>query len=322
MQLSLTMSRPYPRQKILSAPWLSTEWNPKIVHDLLERLTPQQCRIMIASQEPIEGRAYERKEQWYGTEYTIVPMSQKLLEVSSVSTARRLRRSRCFVRSYRKSPRPTSRASRFRGPTHSFLLIWRSRTRSRWPRCVSAIRCRSETDKPRSSQPSKRPLSLRNNPVARLWYKKDDRWWVPRAGAFILLRRYVLLALLSGDLVSDGRDFNSPLIDDTALHSVQSRLFTELVRDSLSEYSYDADLAGLRYTFDSQADAILLTIEGYNDKLAVLAKVVLERIRTLKVDPERFSIIMDQVRSSKGEPRSGADSLLSVSYDARTSTAD
>lgn len=187
---------------------------------------------------------------------------------------------------------------------------------------MSAIRCRSETDKPRSSQPSKRPLSLRNNPVARLWYKKDDRWWVPRAGAFILLRRYVLLALLSGDLVSDGRDFNSPLIDDTALHSVQSRLFTELVRDSLSEYSYDADLAGLRYTFDSQADAILLTIEGYNDKLAVLAKVVLERIRTLKVDPERFSIIMDQVRSSKGEPRSGADSLLSVSYDARTSTAD
>ena len=123
---------------------------------------------------------------------------------------------------------------------------------------------------------AKRPLSLQNSPISRLWYKKDDRWWVPRASAFFLLR--------------------SPLIDDTALNSVKSRFFTELIRDSLTEYSYDAELAGLSYTFDSQADGILLTVDGYNDKLAVLAKVVFEKIRSLQVDPQRFTIIKDQVR--------------------------
>lgn len=88
----------------------------------------------------------------------------------------------------------------------------------------------------------------------------------------------------------------SPLIDDTPLHAVQSRLFTELIRDSLVEYSYDADLAGLSYTFDSQADGILLTIDGYDDKLEVLSKVVFDTIKTLKVDKKRFDIIVDQVR--------------------------
>lgn len=54
-------------------------------------------------------------------------------------------------------------------------------------------------------------------------------------------------------------------------------------------------MAGLSYTFDSQADGILLTIDGYNDKLGVLAKVVFEKMRTLQVDKKRFDIVMDQV---------------------------
>lgn len=52
----------------------------------------------------------------------------------------------------------------------------------------------------------------------------------------------------------------------------------------------------MSYNFDSQGDGILLTLDGYNDKLAVLAKVVFDKMRTLKVDPKRFEIILDQVR--------------------------
>lgn len=94
---------------------------------------------------------------------------------------------------------------------------------------------------------------------------------------------------------ADHVNSNSPIIDDTALNSVNSRFVTELVRDALSEYSYDAELAGLSYTFDSQADGIVLTVDGYNDKLAVLAQVVFEKMKTLIVDPKRFDIIKDQV---------------------------
>lgn len=37
---------------------------------------------MIASQGEIEGKTYENKEEWYGTEYTIVPLADSLLKVS------------------------------------------------------------------------------------------------------------------------------------------------------------------------------------------------------------------------------------------------
>lgn len=97
----------------------------------------------------------------------------------------------------------------------------------------------------------------------------------------------------------------SPLIDNTPLNAVQSRFFTELIRDSLVEYSYDADLAGLSYTFSSEADGIVLTLDGYNDKLHVLARVVFEKIRSLQVDPKRFEIIKDQVRLLRHAHASG-----------------
>lgn len=65
--------------------------------------------------------------------------------------------------------------------------------------------------------------------------------------------------------------------------------------DAMNEYSYDADLAGLSYKLDTQADGILMTVDGYNDKLPVLAKVVLEKIATLKIDPKRFDLVKDQI---------------------------
>lgn len=51
----------------------------------------------------------------------------------------------------------------------------------------------------------------------------------------------------------------------------------------------------MSYTLESQADGILLTVDGYNDKLDVLAKVVVEKMRNLQVNEERFRLIVDQV---------------------------
>lgn len=82
MSLSLQMSKPYPRDLLLSAPWLYSDWNEDLVKGLASRLRRDNCRIMIASQGEIEGKTYENKEEWYGTEYTIVPLADSLLKVS------------------------------------------------------------------------------------------------------------------------------------------------------------------------------------------------------------------------------------------------
>ncbi|KAI5476508.1 a-pheromone processing metallopeptidase ste23 [Pseudohyphozyma bogoriensis] len=238
MNLSLQMSKPFPREWLLSAPYLANEWRPDIIKATSQSLTPQNCRIFVSCQKGLDGVEYKEKEKWYGTEYTVLPISESLLSVDRAK------------KTYPELALPKPNAFL---PTNLEVF-----------------------NKTEVASYAKRPLSIRNDAISRVWYKKDDRWWIPRAAAFFLMR--------------------SPLVDDTALHSLQCRFFTELVRDSLAEYVYDADLAGLSYTIEAQGDGITLTIDGYNDKLPVLAKIVLERMANLKIDPKRFEIIKDLLR--------------------------
>lgn len=81
-------------------------------------------------------------------------------------------------------------------------------------------------------------------------------------------------------------------------NSFSRRLFADLVTDSLSEYSYDADLAGLTYQFNSHNLGLYVTLSGYNDKLDVLAKVVFEKARNLVVSPERLHVVKSSVSAT------------------------
>lgn len=65
--------------------------------------------------------------------------------------------------------------------------------------------------------------------------------------------------------------------------------------DSLTEYAYDADLAGLTYQFDSHNLGVYCTLSGYNDKLDILAKVVFEKARSLVVSPDRLHVVRSSV---------------------------
>lgn len=84
-------------------------------------------------------------------------------------------------------------------------------------------------------------------------------------------------------------------MNQTPEQSVLSRLFTDLVEDSLQEFAYDADLAGLAFELHAQLGSIVLTIEGYNDKLVTLHDVVVSKMANFQVDPQRFELLKDKV---------------------------
>lgn len=239
-RLSMTLSKPYPRDKVLSAPWVCTQWYPAKTIEMLESMRPENCRIFLATQNEVGGRTYGLREEWYGTEYTIERMADKILQSGQLSEG------------YPELhlPKPNE-------------LV------------PQDLEIKNKTE---VAEPARRPLNLRNSPISRVWHKKDDRWWIPRAGVFFL--------------------FRSPVIDATALSSIQTRLFTELVRDSLQEYAYDAELAGMSFSFDQQADGILLSLDGYNDKLGVLVNVITSRMRDYQVDEKRFHLVHDQLKRS------------------------
>ncbi|KAK4218084.1 UCH-domain-containing protein [Rhypophila decipiens] len=132
-----------------------------------------------------------------------------------------------------------------------------------------------EVEKKDVKEPALAPKIVRNDQLVRTWYKKDDTFWVPKANLVVSCK--------------------SPIIYATAENSVKARIFTDLVRDALEEYSYDAELAGLQYSVSLDSRGLFIEVSGYNDKLPVLLEQVLITMRDLEVRSDRFAIIKERL---------------------------
>ena len=75
-----------------------------------------------------------------------------------------------------------------------------------------------------------------------------------------------------------------------------AHLFVELLKDSLSEYSYPAKLAQLNYdlSVDESSSSINVMVSGYTRVHELLNKIF-EKMASFKVDEKRFKILKDIV---------------------------
>ncbi|CAB4420535.1 unnamed protein product [Rhizophagus irregularis] len=233
--LSMMMQKPYPREWILSTS-LIREFDSKLINELLDLLRHDNFVLRLSSQ---SFTGLDQKEKWYGTEYKVEPLSDKLIQALKNIT------------------------------THSELKL---------PEINEFIPTDFETYKKEISTPAKRPDIIKDTQISRLWYKKDDTFWVPKANIYVLL--------------------NSPLAYATPLYHVKTRLYSELIKDALNEYLYNAQMAGVYYGINYRSQGLSLSISGYNDKLPVLLEKVVNKMKNLKVDPERFSLIKEKVQRS------------------------
>lgn len=87
----------------------------------------------------------------------------------------------------------------------------------------------------------------------------------------------------------------SPFASVSPLADVMNSLFVSLAQDSLNEFTYDAECAGLSYSLNSSYCGIQVTFGGYNEKLPVLAKTIMETITNFDVKEDRFAIYKEQV---------------------------
>ncbi|KAI9477913.1 MAG: Metalloenzyme, LuxS/M16 peptidase-like protein [Benjaminiella poitrasii] len=238
-RLAGLMQHGYPSSCILSGPSLIREYDPELIKENLDWIRPDNFRIMLASQKPPKGIEYTEREKWYGTEYTVTDFNESLIE-----------------------------ALKNLGTNDALAL----------PGPNAFIPTNFETHKKEVKTPATRPELIENTPLLRLWHKKDDTFWVPRANVWIL--------------------FRSPLAYATPSNCVKTRLYTDLLKDSLNEYAYDAEVAGLSYDIENQLEGMLLAMGGYNDKLPDLLNKVVQKMRDFKVDPERFKLLKDQLSRS------------------------
>ncbi|RUS32698.1 Metalloenzyme, LuxS/M16 peptidase-like protein [Jimgerdemannia flammicorona] len=238
-RLAGLMQQSYPSQYVLSGPSLIREYDPQLIEQGLSWLREDAFRITVTSQILPGGVQTTQTEKWYGTEYEVLEVDDRL-----------------------------KKALRKLEP-HPALHL---------PGINDFIPQNFETFKHDVVKPLTKPSLILHTPTVRMWHKKDDTFWIPRANVWVL--------------------FRSPLAYATPGNCVKTRLYTDLLKDSLSEYSYDAEVAGLSYNIENQLEGMLLGVGGYNDKLSVLLEKVVVKMKEFEVDRERFGLIKDQLRRS------------------------
>jgi insulysin len=236
--LSSVMQSPLPRNRLLSALSTLKSFDPVGIKTGLSYLQPVKARYVIASK--FFPGDWDQKEKWYGTEYKYekIPKDFEALLSEAMSS----------------TDRP--------GKIHL-------------PHPNEFIPTRLEVEKKEVPEPARYPKLIRNDSIARTWFKKDDQFWVPKASVTICMR--------------------SPMVYITPRCFVIGQLYTALVQDSLSEYSYDADIAGLEYSLANDSLGLDIDLYGYNDKMPVLLEKVLVSMRDLEVKEDRFNITKERL---------------------------
>ncbi|KAJ0100678.1 hypothetical protein J7T55_000468, partial [Diaporthe amygdali] len=236
--LSSVMQRPLPREWLLSGLIRLRKFEPELIRQGIDYLRPENLRMFIISRPTLQQ--CDKKEEWYGTEYKCEKISsdfmEELKQVASCSPAERV----------------------------SALHL---------PNKNQFIPNNFEVERKEVKEPAVAPTMIRNDGHARTWYKKDDRFWVPKANLLVSCR--------------------NPIIFASAENYVKAQLFTNLVKDALEEYSYDASLAGLQYSVSLDKRGLVIKVGGYNNKISVLLERVLETIRGLDIQEDHFERIKE-----------------------------
>ena len=235
-----TMQKPLPREWLLSNTDLLRHFDGNAISTALEYLKADNYRLTIVSQK--YPGDWPLKERWYGTEYKVERISPEF--AAAVKAAE-------DVTSKNRIPE---------------LHL---------PHRNEFIPSKLTVEKKEVAEPLKAPKLIRNDELARTWWKKDDKFWVPRANVFVTLRNPIAAALPAT--------------------SVKTKMFCQLVKDALSEYSYDAEIAGLEYELGDYYVGIGIDVNGYNDKISVLLEKLLITMRNLEVKPDRFNIVKERI---------------------------
>uniref|UniRef100_A0A8C1J4J2 Insulin-degrading enzyme n=1 Tax=Cyprinus carpio TaxID=7962 RepID=A0A8C1J4J2_CYPCA len=126
---------------------------------------------------------------------------------------------------------------------------------------------------PLEKDPPSVPTLIKDTAMSKVWFKQDDKFFLPKACLNF--------------------EFFSPFAYVDPLHCNMAYLYLELLKDSLNEYAYAAELAGLNYDLQNTVYGMYLSVKGYNDKQHILLKKIIEKMATFQIDEKRFDIIKE-----------------------------
>eukprot|EP00668_Euglena_longa_P012533 GGOE01014988.1.p1 GENE.GGOE01014988.1~~GGOE01014988.1.p1 ORF type:complete len:1079 (+),score=296.16 GGOE01014988.1:306-3239(+) len=115
-------------------------------------------------------------------------------------------------------------------------------------------------------------------PSMKVWFKQDNYYLKPKVDMY--------WALLSNTGYA------------TARLRVLTRLFSMAVTERLNALSYHASVAQLEYQFSPSLEGLQITLSGFSDKVEVLLREALRRIKSVDVDEALFTVVRDRLKKT------------------------
>ncbi len=132
--------------------------------------------------------------------------------------------------------------------------------------------------RPRQGSASE-PALLVDQPGSRLWYRQDDHFKTPKVQLRIFL--------------------TSPWAYATPKEAALVRIWTQLVQESLNEYAYPAQMAGLKYSFENEVKGFEIQLEGYPDQLPLLLNRLLAQLKDPALSETKFNIFKQALQEER-----------------------
>ncbi|XP_034948180.1 insulin-degrading enzyme isoform X2 [Chelonus insularis] len=124
------------------------------------------------------------------------------------------------------------------------------------------------------------PVIIEDTPLMRVWFKQDDEFLLPKLNSTFY--------------------FISPLSALDPINCNLTYMYTQLFKDSMNEYAYNAGLAGLSWELIPNKYGITLSIGGYHDKHRILLTKIMDKMINFTFDKKRFDILKEHyIRSLK-----------------------
>ncbi|SCU84320.1 LAFA_0D09318g1_1 [Lachancea sp. 'fantastica'] len=211
---------------------------------LLRKYEPQAVMSYLKALTPENSRVTlihknvetDSVEKWYGTDYSIVKYPDGLL-------------------------------SKLKTPGLN--------PRLRLPRPNEFICTNFQVDRQEIIEPLQEPLLLKDDGQSKLWYKKDDRFWVPKGHVYVSMKL--------------------PHTYSSVINSMLTTLYVDLVNDFLKDLEYDSQVASLHISFRKTNQGLDLSLSGYNQKITTLLTRYLQGISEFSPSESRFKIFRDKL---------------------------
>ncbi|XP_023282535.1 nardilysin-like [Seriola lalandi dorsalis] len=134
------------------------------------------------------------------------------------------------------------------------------------------------TLKPSDCPDTEFPVRIANSDRGCLWYKKDNKFKIPKA--------YIRFHLIS------------PVIQQSAKNVVLFDLLVNILGHNLAEPAYEAEVAQLEYKLVAGEHGLVIKVKGFNHKLSLLFHLIIDRLADFSASPDVFSMFSEQLKKT------------------------